>query len=276
MIRFAKLDPTVYVIHYRNGRVIREGAGLSFLYFAPASTLVAVPLSTVDVPFAFQELTADFQTVTLQGQLSYRVTDPKRLASLLNFAIGPDGQPLSDDPMKLPERLMLAAQATLRGLVAPLRLRSALTAAEELSQKGLAGLRDSQLAATHGIELLAFALASLRPTPETAKALEAESREALLREADQAIYARRTAAVEQERRVKETELGTEITLEQGRAALVDQKIANDRKEADARAYTLERMFAPLKEADWKLLASLSVGGLNIAPDVLKALVPGKK
>ena len=60
MIRYAKLDPTVYVIHYRNGRVIREGAGLSFLYFEPSATIVAVPLQTCDAPFVFQEITADF------------------------------------------------------------------------------------------------------------------------------------------------------------------------------------------------------------------------
>ena len=46
------------------------------------------------------------------------------------------------------------------------------------------------------------------------KALEAEYREGLQQRADQAIYARRAAAVEQERRIKENELNTQVLLEQ--------------------------------------------------------------
>ena len=54
---------------------------------------------------------------------------------------------------------------------------------------------------------------AVKPKPETAKALEAEAREALLRRADEAIYTRRNAAVEQERMIKENELATEIAVE---------------------------------------------------------------
>ena len=36
-IRYMKAAPTTYVLHYRNGRVCKEGAGLSFFYFSPAS-----------------------------------------------------------------------------------------------------------------------------------------------------------------------------------------------------------------------------------------------
>ena len=46
-----------------------------------------VPLASADVPFVFPETTADFQSVTIQGQLTYRVADSKRLASLLDFTI---------------------------------------------------------------------------------------------------------------------------------------------------------------------------------------------
>lgn len=275
-IRFAKMDPTVYVLHYRHGALVREGAGLSLLYFAPISTLVAVPMSTSDLPFAFQEVTSDFQTVTLQGQLSYRVVDPKRLAALLNYSVDAAGQYLSDDPDKLGERLLMTAQAELRGLVQAMALRQALVSAESLAERGLERLKESELVEAHGLELLGLSLASLKPTPETSKALEAEAREALLKDADRAIYARRNAAIEEERTVKETELETEraveegrrkvreakmqadIALEESRAALIDRRVANDRKDADARAYALERTLAPVKDSDWRLL--LALGG----------------
>jgi hypothetical protein len=49
--------------------------------------------------------------------------------------------------------------------------------------------------------------------PETARALEAEAREKMFRESDEAIYARRNSAVQQERAIKENELNTEIAVE---------------------------------------------------------------
>ena len=44
--------------------------------------------------------------VTIQGQLTYRVADPRQLAALLDFSIRPNGKYRSDDPEKLPERLV--------------------------------------------------------------------------------------------------------------------------------------------------------------------------
>jgi len=58
-----------------------------------------------------------------------------------------------------------------------------------------------------------LSILAIKPTPEMARALEAEMRETLLQEADEAIYSRRNAAVEQERAIKENELNTEIAVE---------------------------------------------------------------
>src|SRR5579863_7304472 len=99
-IRFMKAAPTTYVLHFQNGRVRREGAGLSFFYYAPTSTIVTVPMASADVPFAFQESTVDFQSVAIQGQLTYRVADPGKISSLLDFSIGANGQYRSEDYRK--------------------------------------------------------------------------------------------------------------------------------------------------------------------------------
>src|SRR3954452_5548959 len=106
MLNFMKVPPTTYVLQYKYGKIKREGAGLSFFYYAPTSTIVKVPIGSTDVPFVFQEATADFQAVTIQGQFTYRVVDPKRLASLLDFSVDGRGAYCSDDPRKLPDRLV--------------------------------------------------------------------------------------------------------------------------------------------------------------------------
>ena len=50
-IRFIKVGPTDFVMQFKGGQVVAEGAGLSFLYFAPTTSLVLVPVGSVDVPF---------------------------------------------------------------------------------------------------------------------------------------------------------------------------------------------------------------------------------
>ena len=114
MLNFMKVPPTTYVLQYKHGKVKREGAGLSFVYYAPTSTIVAIPMASADVPFVFQEATADFQSVTIQGQLTYRVADPKRLASLLDFSVDMRRAYYSEDPRKLPERLIHTLQSLTR------------------------------------------------------------------------------------------------------------------------------------------------------------------
>ena len=84
-IRFMKTAPTTYVLHYKNGQVVREGAGLSFWYFAPASTIVHIPLSSCEVPFAFEDVTVEFQVESVVFDYEnpgFRHPGPPRLPPL--------------------------------------------------------------------------------------------------------------------------------------------------------------------------------------------------
>ena len=89
-IRFIKFDAMTYVIHYKKGRVAREGRGLAFYYYEPSSSIAAIPLGSNDVPFIFNEQTQDYQTISVQGQVSYRVKDAKKLAEVLDFTVDAD------------------------------------------------------------------------------------------------------------------------------------------------------------------------------------------
>lgn len=277
-IEYLKATPTTYVIHFKAGAVKRAGPGLSFWYYQPTSTVVAVPLASADVPFAFNTVTRDFQELTVQGQLTYRVVDPTKLAALLDFSIDARGKHRSDDPTKLEERLVNATQVLASHLIGRLTLREALTASETLVSEIGAALRKVEAFAMLGIEPLALSILAIRPTPEMSRALEAEARERLSREADEAIYARRNAAVEQERVIKESELNTElaveakkreirerkmdadIAVEVQRSALIARQVENAKQDADSRAYALRTSLEPLEKADWKTLMAISAGG----------------
>jgi regulator of protease activity HflC (stomatin/prohibitin superfamily) len=280
-IEFKKAPPTVYVIHYQDGKTKQAGPGLSFWYFAPVSTIVDVPLASVDCPFVFREVTSDYQDVTLQGQLTYRVSDPQKLASLMDFTVNSRGEYVSaDEPPDLlvGQRLINAAQAIAKGLVEHMTLKVVLASADALVPQMLTSLRLSETVKMLGVEILDLSILAIKPTPEMSRALEAEAREVIQQRADQAIYARRNAAVEEERRIKESELNTEIAVEtkkrqiretkmaadiaveEQRTMLIDKQVENDRKEADSKSYALEATLKPIQDVDWRTLMAISARG----------------
>lgn len=293
-IQFVKAQPTTYLMQYRGGKVIREGSGLSFFYYAPTTSLVMVPVGSADVPFIFQETTADFQTVTVQGQATYRVTDPQRLAALMNFTLATNGHGyVSDDPKKLPERILHVINVLVRAELQKLPLREAIRGTDAIVAAVKSRLMTAEEITSLGLEVLGFSILAIKPLPETARALEAEAREQLFRESDEAIYARRNAAVEQERAIKENELNTEIAVENKkrqiretqmdaeravqekkhlvqkealaadigmegeRKKLVALETENARAEADARAYGIETTMKALATTDRAVLQALA-------------------
>jgi regulator of protease activity HflC (stomatin/prohibitin superfamily) len=239
-IGYYKGQPTEFVLHYRGGQVVASGPGLAFFYLRYRSQVVAVPTQSLDASFVFNEVSRDYQDVTLQGQLTYRIRDPQQAARLLNYRINPTtGAYVSDDPDKLAGRVSNLIQIETRAEVIarslPDILREATTLAAAVAERVRAGIQLGEL----GVELLALNFLSVRPTPEVGKALEAEFREALLRKADIAVYARRAAAIDEERTIKEKELASEVALEDQRKQLIILKGANAIQEAEQRAKATE-------------------------------------
>ena len=303
--RFVKAQPNNYLIQYVNGKIKRKGTGLSFFYYAPRTSLVSISMASMDVPFIFNEITADYQEVSIQGQLTYRVSDPLKLTELMNFTLTANTRGYeSNDPEKLPQRIINHVQVLMRNEMQKLNLRGALQSAESIVGTVRQNLSSSELVAQLGVEILALSVLAVKPSPETARALEAEVREQMLLEADQAVYHRRNAAVEQERAIKENELNTEVAVEnkkrqireakidadrvvqekkqvmreddmQGRIVLEEEnrklvtlKSENKKQDADAQAYGMNALMDSFKTVDPKVVQALSIAGM--APSQLIA------
>jgi len=285
--RYIKFNPTEYVTVYKGGDIVKEGQGLAFWYFAPSVSLVAVPMASSEVPFIFEETTNDYQEVTIQGQATFRISDPKKAAELLNYTLLPNGRNYgSKDPEKLPLRLINAINVLTRSKIQELSLREAITSGDKLVTAIKEELKNSSEILSHGLEILGLSILAIKPTPDTSRALEAETREQLLKEADDATYARRNASVEQERSIKENELRTEqavqekrheletsdtdhqIKLEDSRKSLVALEAENSRIQSDASAYGLGTVVNALKDADPKIVQALAATGMQ--PDALIA------
>ncbi len=315
-LRYLKVPATTHVMQLRSGRVVRSGPGLSFWYFSPTSVIVQIPISSTNVPFVFNETTHDFQDVSIQGNLTIRVREPEKLAALLDYSVDGAGRYRSSDPGKLNERLVHATQVRARTFVQSRTLREVLVASDELVQTLMTELRDSTTIQRLGVEVFDVAILALTPSPEMAKALQAEAREQLLRQADEAIYSRRNASVELERAIRENELQTEIAVatkqrqvretqmaadvavEDQRKALVASRVENERTEAAARADALRAILEPVKGVDWRTLIAANggtdsrmlismafdelarnagkIGELNVSPDLLNSLLKPRR
>jgi hypothetical protein len=267
--------------------------------------MVVVPTGSVNAMFMFEEATVDFQTVTLQGQLVYRIVEPRRIALLLDFSVDSRGRYVSEDPQTLSQRLIDKVRVAVMNEVRTMTLTEALVGGDRLVLRASRALRGDEMVAALGVEVLGLSILAVKPKPETARALEAEVREALLRRADEATYGRRNAAVEQERTIKENELDTEIAVEnkrrqvkeaqmdadramrekrrtiereelEGQVAqeecrrqLVELAAANARQEADAKAYGIDAVMKAFAGSDSRVLQALTSVGMK--PGQLMAL-----
>jgi hypothetical protein len=204
-----------------------EGRGLSFYYFAPNSSIVAIPTGSNDLPFIFNETTADYQTISIQGQISYKIANPKMLAEVLDFTIDDNGKYKKNDIEKLNQRVINEAQTATASFIHGVKLKEAIRSAKIVEEKILSGLTSSQAISVLGIEILGANVLAIKASPEMARALETETREKLQQEADQAVYERRNFAVEQERMIKESELNTDLAIEEKKRQIKEAELITE-------------------------------------------------
>src|SRR5215470_1675514 len=276
---YFKGEPNVHVIRYRGGQRVADGPGLAFWYWRYNTSVALVPIVTQDAPFIFNEATTDFQVVAIQGSLTYRITAPLEAARAVNYTVDPgSARYQSDDPVKLAQRLINVVQAHTRAHVIDLPLEQALTKVKDLAAHVLTRVQAEPLLASLGVEVQGLHFASVSATPEMRKALEADYREALQQRADQAIYARRGKAVEEERRIKQREMDTEVELENQRKALVEMQANNRVTQAQAEAKAEELKLAAYAQLAPQQLMSLAlrdwaaaggkINNVTVTPDML--------
>ena len=237
LVRHLRSEPTYHVLRYRKGELKSDGAGQAF-WFRPINTAVAeVPVDDRELPFLFRVRSADFQELTVQGVITFRVTDPGSLARRVDFTLDLTTGRWAQAPLEQVAGLLsqLAQQfvvdelakrdvrTILTGGVAPIRDRITTGLAAEPALQDL------------GLTVVAVRVADLAPTAELEKALRQPTREAIQQRADEATFARRALAVDKERAIGENELSNRIELTRREEELVARSGANDRLRATGKA-----------------------------------------
>lgn len=298
-LKFMKFEPNEYVILYRNGVIKKQGKGLSFWYYSPKESIAKIPTAVIDDAFMFQENTLDFQVVTVQGNISYKIEDPIKTASHLNFTLKNKGKAYFDNPEeKISKKIINAVIVSANKTIDKLNLKQVIGMREEIKDEILEDLKSSEELKQMGLSMVNLSILAIKPNPETARALEAQTREQILKDADDAIYARRNSSIEQERIVKENEYNTQIAIEEKQREIEERKLKakqglqkqqnllkeeqinadiqleekkkalmalsaeNTRIQADAKAYELSAAMKALENTNQETLQALANMGMD--------------
>ncbi|MEU6122077.1 SPFH domain-containing protein [Streptomyces sp. NPDC047123] len=236
-LRHLRSAPTAHIRHHKRGKLVHDGPGLSFWFRPLSAALSEVPVDDRELAVSFHARTADFQDVTVQASVTYRVSDPALAAARLDFSVDPDtgvwrGAPLEQLATLLTESAQQHALAVLARTDLAAALADGVATVRERIGAGLAD--EPRLPAT-GIDVVAVRVVAIRPEPEVERALRTPARERIQQDADRATYERRAVAVERERAIAENELASRIELARREERLVDQRGTNARREAEENA-----------------------------------------
>ncbi len=231
LIRHLRAAPTAHVRHIRRGRLVREGTALSFWFRPLVSTVSELPVDEQELPLLFRAPTSDYQEVSVQATITYRIVAPDRAAERVDFGIDTRTGQWIDAPLEqLGTVLIEQAQQHAIAVVARRPLVDVLSSGiGDLRDVIDAGLRSDGRLQEIGIEIAGVRVVAVRADAETEKALQTPLREELHQEAAKASYVRRAAAVEQERAIAENELANKIELARQEEELVRQQGLNDRR-----------------------------------------------
>ncbi|MDE6386589.1 MAG: SPFH domain-containing protein [Lachnospiraceae bacterium] len=311
-IAYKKFEPTEYVMKVKKGKVIQKGLGLSFFFNTMTESMTVVPTTAFDASFAFNDImTSDFQCINVQGDISYIITDYEKASKMVNFSYKDKkeyAEVLKEAKQKMAKRIINLAKVYVTKFISSKNVREAIISADELAGMLKAAMKDDETIQEFGLELISISILGILAQADTRKALEAATREEILKQQDDAIYKRRNAAIEQERIVKENELNTEIKvaekqkekrekememkrlvqekqaeldaqklandirLEEENCKLVDLQTENEKKKSDAKAYDSEVLLKTFAGVDKDVIKALVTSGMDSKALIAKAFV----
>ena len=310
-IRYKKFESTDYVIKVKKGSIVDRGPGLSFFYNTMTTSMMVIPTTAFDTSFAYDDImTADFQKLNVQGDISYVIANYEKAAKMVNFSYKDTKKEyetvLSQAKATMAKRILNLTKVYIANFISSRKVREAIKTAEELAQVLRNALKEDETIQEYGIKILAVSILGISPQPDTRKALEAATREEILKQQDDAIYKRRNSAIEQERAIKENELNTEIkiaekekerkekemetsrmlqekqaeldarkiaddiNLEEEKKKLVNLQTENEKKKSDAKAYDSQVLLATFAGVDSEIIKALAISGMDSKALIAKA------
>jgi regulator of protease activity HflC (stomatin/prohibitin superfamily) len=234
LARHLRADSSVHILHYRHQRLVRQGRGLAFWFLPLSASIAEVPVDDRELSILFHARSSDFQDVTAQGVVTYRIVEPATLADRVDFTLDlASGAYLKQPLDKIALLLTQLAHQHAAGWIGATPIRTILTEGyARIRERVEAGLTEDAGLQAMGIAIASVRISSVKPTPDLEKALEAPMREKIQQDSDEAAFARRALAVEKERAIQENELANQIALAKREEELIAQRGQNVRRQAE--------------------------------------------
>lgn len=228
-----RADASAHVLHHAGGALKRSGKGLSFWFMPLSASIAEVPTDDRELSLLVHTRSLDFQDVTVQGVVTYRVVSPELTATRIDFTIDLSSGRYVKQPLEKLELLMAQlVQQHAAGYVASTVIREVLLTGQDAIRERVAqALADDPGLSAMGLQVTTVRISAVAPTPELERALEAPARERIQQESDEATFSRRALAVEKERAIAENELHNRIELARREENLIAQEGQNARRKA---------------------------------------------
>lgn len=237
LLSHLRSEPNSHVIQYRRGASIRSGRGLAFWFMPLSAGLTELPADDRDVPILFHGHSQDFQDVTTQGVITWRVSDPELLSTRVDFSINlTTGRWLRDPLDRIAGLLTQLAQQHATDYLNHTPVRQILAEGiDSVRNRIREGLENDPGLMSMGLEVVTIRISAIAPTSDVEKALQTPMLETIQQDADEATFQRRAMAVEKERAIQENELQNRIELARREEQLIMQQGKNDQQQTREQA-----------------------------------------
>ncbi len=236
-LKHLRSESNMHVRRFRNGNLKASGRGLAFWFLPMGSSIAELPTDDRELQFIFQGRSRDFQEITVQGEVIYRVIDPDCLADRIDFSIDLETGAYRNQPLEqLAALFTSSAQKHAGRYIAGRDVKTLVVDGPEQIQLAIEkGLASEPVFSEMGLEVVSLGIDSIRPVAELEKAMQTPTRESIQQNADEAVFQRRALAVEKERAIAENELQNRIELAVREEKLISQQGANERRRVEERA-----------------------------------------
>jgi hypothetical protein len=224
-----RAESSVHVVFDSGGRRVAAGRGLQFWFLPMRASVAELPADDRDLGLLFSSRTRDFQEVSVQGVVTWRVADADKLASRVDFTVDlRTGKWLKQPLDVVAQRVVELAQQEAHEWLGGVDTREALSAGvDAIRTRVTERLRTDPSLVEMGVALVGARISAVRPTAEVERALQTPTREAIQGEADRATSERRATAVERERAIAENELHNQIALAKREEELIARRGQNE-------------------------------------------------
>lgn len=243
LLSHLRAEANTYILRYRRGKLVASGRGLTFWFRRLSTGLAEVPLENQEVHFVFHGRSSDFQDISVQGVVTYRVEDAQKVAERVNFTLDAKRGVYRVDPLEnLSLSITQLAQQFAGDYLVTTPVQNILReGSEQIRERVAKGLSADPGFGDMGLLIVSVRVSAIKPDPDLEKAIEAPVREQIQQRADEAAFERRALAVQKERAIRENELVNQIELARREEELIQQQGTNSRrqKEQEAEAAAIE-------------------------------------